>query len=1107
MNKLCTIWGLDREKPIKFFKIMRISLFLILAGVMQVFATGTFSQNAKVSLNLKNATVRQVLEEIESQSGFYFIYSNKLVDVNRKMDIEAAAKPVSEVLNTVFKGTGIKSTVLQKQIVLSPETLLAKEIAQRSIKGQVTDGKDGSTIIGASVRIKGTTDGTITDIDGNFILKCKEGDVLIISFVGYTPQEIVVGTEDNIKVVMAADVHQVDEVVVVGYGQSSRKKLASSINSVGTEELNRGSISDVGQLLQGKVPGLNISSNGDPNQQAAIVLRGASTLNSSQSPFYVIDGIPGASIANVAPDDIATIDVLKDGAATSIYGNRAANGVIMITTKKGKKGQMVVSYNGYVGYEKVSNKLDMMNANQLRSFLETNSRSFLPADDLNANTDWQSAVQRESALSSNHNLSFSGGTEHNSYSASINYINKEGIMLKSKQSSLIARLNVEQSALNDKVRFGLNVSNARITLNNVPQRNVVLLQSVNHLPVSPVYNANGSYFENMNTSQYFNPLAIINEAKDDTKYNNLIAGFTTKVKLPFGLTYDVSLSYQNYTSLHGEYYGKYYTKYNTGNFYSNPEPPANKYIINFGINGLAIRNSYQTSNTIAETFFTWDKKFGAHSLNAVVGYSWQSNKYGDGFQSTNTNFPVDNIGYNNLALGNYQATSYQVNFGDANAYQETKLISDFGRLNYNYAEKYFLQASLRYDGASTFGKNNQWGLFPSVGSAWRITEESFMKGQEIFNDLKLRASYGVTGNSSGFNAFTAQFISGSQGTFYYNGVQAGAYGPVQAANPDLKWEKTATSNIGLDYSILKGKISGTIDVYSKTTTDMIYGYSVDPIIVPAGWINANGGEISNKGIEFTITATLMQKNGFSWNSTVNLAHNKNEIVSLSNSKFAGGDSTLITQPDGGGQTGSKLQILKAGKPLGQFFTLEYAGKNAQGVSQYYDKNGNLTTNPAIGVDYHYAGSPQPKLIYGWTNDFKYKNFDLNIFIRGVYGNKIFNATRADLFRPSTAQTNNILVDAGGESINDVNSYKYSSRFIEDGSYIRLDNATLGYTFPSFSKNIKKLRLYVTANNLFVITKYTGVDPEVNQGGIAPGVDYNNFYPKTRTILFGVNLSF
>ncbi len=977
-----------------------------------------------------------------------------------------------------------------------------------TVSGRVTAAGSNEGLPGVNVLVEGTQTGTTTDVNGAFKINAPENGVLVFSYVGYVAQKVAVGSKSVIDVALATDSKTLGEVVVIGYGTQSRKNLTSAISTVKPEDLNRGAIADVGQLLQGKVPGLNISASGDPNAPAAVVLRGASTLNSSQGPFYVIDGVPGADISIIAPDDIASIDVLKDAAATAIYGNRAANGVIMVTTKRGKKGQMQVSYSGYAGVETVSNKLKMMDATQLRAFLTQNNLSFSPNDDKGANTNWQDAVQRSSAISHNHNLSVSGGTEHSTYAASVNYLSKEGILQGSSLSRVIARLAVEQYALNDKVRFGFTVTNSNSVANYTPLRNNVLAQMINHLPVSPITNPDGSYFENFTNTGYFNPVAMINKAQDNSKFNNLVGSFNTQVKLPFGLTYDLNLSYQNYTSLHGEYYGSYYSQYNSANFYNNPDPPQVHSLLNFGTNGSALRNAYQNSRKVLETFVTWDRQIGEHAINAVLGYSWQGSINGDGFQSSSTNFPVDNIGYNNFALSNpYAVSSYRVNFGADGIYQETRLISDFARLNYNYKEKYLLQGSVRRDGSSVFGKNNQWGYFPAVGAAWRIGQEGFMQNQKLFNDLKLRASYGVTGNSSGFNAYTAQFLSGGLGTYYYNGVQTAAYGPTQASNPNLQWERTATTNIGLDFTVLKGKLSGSVEWYDKNTTGMIYSYRVDPILVPVGSIVANGGSISNKGIEISLNATPVRINRFSWSTGLNLAHNDNKITSLQNPLFVGGDSVRITQPEGGGQTGSTLQILKAGRPLGQFFTLEYAGKNDKGVSQYVDRNGNLTTSPAIGTDYKYAGNAQPKVLLGWTNTFRYGNLDLNVFIRGVFGNKIFNATRADLFRPSTAQYTNILTDVAGESTADVNAYRYSTRFIEDGSYVRLDNATLGYNFKNMGQYVRSLRVYASVNNAFVITKYKGIDPEVNQGGIAPGVDSNNFYPKTRTVLVGVNLSF
>lgn len=1001
---------------------------------------------------------------------------------------------------------GSKVSYLLLLLFALPLLVLAQP-ATRLVRGTVKDDK-GVALSGVTVTIRGTARATATDANGAFAINARDGETLVFSAVSFSPLEARVTAENNYTVSLTASSAVLSDVVVVGYGSSSRRALTSSVTTVKPENLNRGAITDVGQLLQGKVPGLNITASGDPNRPAAVVLRGASTVFSPGGPFYVIDGVPGADIATIAPDDIASIDILKDAAATAIYGNRAANGVIIVTTKRGRKGQTVVSYNGFVGVESVAGQLEVMNADQLRAFLKKNNLSFTPADDKGASTDWQKAIERDKALSHNHNLSFSGGGDHSTYSASVNYIRKQGILMGSDLERFIGRLSMEQWALNDRVKFGLTITNSTSNANDIAYRNTVLLQAASYLPVSPVMNANGMYFENLTKQNYYNPVAMMKNSQANNKYNTTIGNFSTQVKLPWGLSYDLSLSYQRFNYLNSSYLNKYFTS-NYNNMYDNPDPTTFGHgLQTFGSNGQAYRAAYQNTQSILETFFTWQRRFGSHNVNAVLGYSWQQNVNGDGVQASTTNFTTDNTGYLNFALSNpYAIPSFRIDLGGG-AYQKIRLISDFARLNYNFKEKYLLQASVRRDGSSAFGANREWGYFPAAAVAWRINQEDFMRSQTIFSDLKLRASYGVTGNSLGFNPLAARFTSGSLGTWYYNGVLIAAYGPTRAANPNLGWEKVATTNLGLDFSIFKGRLSGTLDVYNKNTTGMIYPYKVDPILVPSGSITANGGSINNKGIELGLNYTPVSSKSLTWNTSLNLAHNVNKITSLSNPLFVGGDSVAVAFPEGAGQSGASLQLLKVGYPLGQFYTFQYAGKNAAGVSQYLAADGKtLTTTPVRGTDYHYLGNAQPKLLLGWSNTLRYKSLDLNFFIRGVFGNKIFNATRADLFRPNTAQYTNILVDAADESTADFNAYRYSSRFIESGSYIRFDNATLGYNFKQFNPYIKSFRVYATVNNLFVITKFTGIDPEVNQGGIAPGVDYNNFYPRTRTILLGLNASF
>jgi TonB-dependent starch-binding outer membrane protein SusC len=1090
----------------KICTIMKLALVLTIFCAIQVNAT-SYSQN--FSLKLNNVTLKDAFKELEANSDFRFFYSDDLLYLDKKVSLNINNSKVDEVLNNLLLNSKLTYKIFEnKLIIITPN----EAIQQLKISGTVVDAATNESLVGVSISVEGTTEGTVSDVNGRYTINISnQNEALVFSYIGYNSERIALAGQTTIDVKLIPTMKKLDDVVVVGYGKNSRQVLTSSISSVKSEDLNRGAISDVGQLIQGKVAGLNITSSGDPNKAAAVVLRGASTVNSPQGPFYVIDGVPGADISIVAPADIETIDVLKDASATAIYGNKASNGVIMITTKRGKKGQMQVNYNGYVGIEKVSNKLDLMNAKQLRDYLANNNSAFSPNDDLGADTDWQDVIERSTAISSNHNLSFSGGSEHTNYCASINYFDKKGILIRSALNRTIVRLAIEHKAFNDNVKFGLNVANSLSNANYVPLQNVVLQQMVKHLPVSPAKNSDGSYFENFNTTGYYNPLALIDHAQDKTKYNGIVGDFTTEVKLPFGFTYNLNIAYQNQTSLHGEYYDSYYINYPSSSFYNNPDPGVgvSKYLISylFGSNGSAIRNTYQTTNKTLETYITWNKSFKDHSITAVLGYSYQDNVKGDGFQTTSTNFPSDNVGFYNLSLGSpYSISSYQIDLG-SDTYEETKFISDFARLNYSFKNKYLLQASLRRDGSSVFGANHEWGYFPSISLGWRIDQEGFMKNQTIVSGLKLRGSYGVTGNSFGFGAYTAKLIYGKTGTYYSNGVELASYGPKQGANPDLKWEETATKNLGLDFGFKDDKVTGSIDIYDKNTTGMIFDYSVSASLVPGGSIWANGGTINNKGIEVSINATPVSKRDFSWTSSLNLAHNVNKIISLINPITNLEDSVGYSDPEGNGQSNSTLQLLKKDLPLGQFFTLKYAGKNTEGKSQFVAGDGTLTTAPLIGTDYHLAGSPQPKLILGWTNNFRYKRFDLSLFFRGVFGNKIFNATRADLFGVTTAATNNISVDAANEKMTDDKAGYYSDRFIEDGSYIRLDNSTLGYTFNAGKLKIKQLRVYTTVNNLFVITGYKGLDPEVNQGGAAPGVDYNNFFPKTRTFLFGLNVTF
>lgn len=1050
-------------------------LCLILCG-LQTLQANTIDAPL-CTVNVSGTSLREVISIIEKQTNYHFLQSASDKVLNQPITLSEKNQPLTTVLRKLGTQSGLTFEI-------EGTTIYVKTLKkQQSITGKVTDAGTGQTIPGVSVGIKGTQKRTVTDDRGSYEITAGEGDILQFSFMGYKTYETA-ASRAVINVALQDDQSELNEVVVVGYGTQSRKALSTSVTKVSQDEFNKGGFSNPAQLLQGKVAGLNITRSGDPNATPSISLRGPSTLRTgaAQEPFYVINGVPGADFRLVSPDDIEDISVLKDASATAIYGTRASNGVILITTKSGKDGTSTISYNGYTGVENISNTLDMMTAGQLTDYLKKNNVTLDPSDAKGANTDWQKEISRSGFLQ-NHNVALSGGYKNTQYSAGINYFDNKGILQGSDLNRLIGRLNLTQSALNDHLKLGLNFSNSSSTSDIIPNQDLVLYNALRFLPTVPVMQ-NGVYTENLQRVQYYNPVSLLNNAQDRIKTTLSLLNVTAQVKLPYGFKYDVSLSTQKELNNGGIYYNSTYTLFP-------------------GFNGQAYRSAYENSRKTAETFLTFDKVVSKHSLNVLAGYSIQQDVNNDGFQANNQNFPSDDQGYSNIGLGSPPA-NFKTDWG-TNSYEKLRLISFFGRFNYNYANKYILQASVRRDASSAFGVNNRWGTFPAVSAAWRITEESFMKSQNIFQDLKARVGYGITGNSLGFNPLISKVRYGASGSFYNNGNYNNAIGVVQNSNPDLKWEKTAMFNAAIDASILKGRLNFTAEYYNKKTSDLIWGYPVSSTQYYASTYTANVGSISNKGVELTVDARVIQTKDFKWSSSFNVSHNKNLLLSLSNDKFKL-DSIPQAAPGGQGQTGTTVQILKPGYPVGEFFTFKYAGLNAAGVSQYYGKDGKLTTAPKEYTDYYYAGSAQPKAILGWGNTFTYKRFDLNIFLRSSLGGKVFNATLADLNRPADGKTYNLPVYSGSENVANTVAYRYSDRYIENASYLRVDNATLGYTLPKI-KGIQSLRFYVTSNNVAVITGYKGIDPEISMGGLTPGIDNKNYYPRTRSFLFGANLSF
>lgn len=954
----------------------------------------------------------------------------------------------------------------------------------------------GEILTGVSVKAVNTSKAepaksTLTNERGIFIftdLTPGASYNFVFSFLGYESQTLsqhvlYKGSTTSFDVKLKERMSFLSQVVVIGYGNTSRRDVTGAVTDISAENFNKGVVSDPAQLLQGKVAGLNITMSGDPNGLASVILRGASTLRSgeAQQPFYVVDGVPGASVDLLAPDDIASIDVLKDASSAAIYGTRAANGVILITTRKAAAGQLRVTYNNYVATEKIANTLQMASASQLRNYLKQNGKVLAPSDDDGANTDWQQVVSR-TGFSQNHNLSLGGGTDKTIFGASVNYYTKDGIIQTSARQRAIIRLNLEQKALDDRLKINIGLADVNTTQHLIYDPEDFFQQMLRFLPTHTVYNADGSFREDPSRTQNFNPLGMLKTNHEDQTINVLQANAGAVLELPFGIRAEIRGAIQQSDTSTGIYLDHHSQ-------------------LALNANGVAIRSDYKSIRKVLESFFTYERQWNEHGLRLLAGYSWQQDKTGDGFQTSNRNFVSDEQGYNNIGLG--QAPPGFVPDYGTQLLSQLRLISFFGRINYNYAERYLLQISLRRDGSSAFGVNNRWGMFPAVSAAWRINKEKFMSSQRLFDDLKLRVGYGVTGNSLGFDPLIAiQRYSATGGAYYNGGYQMGI-GPVQNANPNLRWERTAMLNTGVDMAFLKNRLNVTLDVYNKQTSDLIWNYPVSSTLYPVNLITANVGGISNRGVELTISAIPVKRAGFSWNTSLNLAHNRNKVVSLSNNMFRL-DYVYTAAPDGLGQSDVFTQIVKAGYPIGQFYTLRYAGRNAGGVSQFYTKDGSLTTIPQ-STDQQLLGDAQPRLQFGINNTFRYKNFDLNFFIRGITGNKVMNATLAGFNVPLDATNHNIPVFTLSEPYADVNAGKYSDRYLENGSYIRMDNAGIGYTLPHFTKYVQSLRLYFAANNIFTITGYRGIDPEMDLGGLTPGLDNHNFYPKTRAFLAGLQV--
>ncbi len=964
---------------------------------------------------------------------------------------------------------------------------------ERTVTGKVTD-QDGGPLPGVNILIQGTMRGAVTDMDGVYKIVVPGPDaVLVFSSVGFVKQSIVVGDKTTLDVVLAPELKSLDEVVVIGYGTQKKKEVTSAVATVKADEFNKGNVNSPAQLVQGKVAGLSITKpGGNPNQGYDIRLRGMSTIGANTQPLIVVDGVIGASLDNIDPNDIQSIDVLKDGSAAAIYGTRGSSGVILVTTKKGRMGKTQVEYNGYVALESVAKYPNVMNATEWRALSQETGLG----TDFGEDTDWFKETTRN-AYSQVHNLSLSGGTAKTTYRASFNYRNGMGVALNTGFSQLNGRLNITQKALKDKMTFNL-ILGATQRKSKYGFNEAFRYASI-YNPTAPVrsddpqFEKYDGYFQQV-LFDYYNPVQILEEDKNDGMNKRFNVALKGAYEIISGLTVDAFYSYQAGNNFNGTYYDK------------------NSYWVGMNRNGLASRSNNESSNQLFETTIHWDGDLGASSKITVLGgYSYQE-FMNEGFHAEGGDFITDAFSYNNLSA----ALDFKNGKGSIDSYKSSsKLIAFFGRVNLNITEKFYVMASARYEGSSRFGEDHKWGLFPAVGAGADLSE---FIGAPALDNLKLRVSYGVTGNQPAQNYLSLMRLQPG-GNFYYNGKYVPGYQPASNPNPDLKWEKKAEFDLGVDFSLWRSKLYGSFDFYTRTTRDLLFEYEVPvpPNLYPYSWVNI--GEIKNSGLELSVTWNAVNNGNFKYSMSLTPTYYlQNKLVSLSGN-FNGAELDYGVRYLGTmgapGQSGVPLVRAAEGEPIGQLWALVFKEIDPDGNLIFEDINGDGTINKD---DRQVVGNGLPKAELGFSNNFTWGHWDLNIFFRGVFGHDLNNTFRAFYEVPDMIGSYNLPKTAAdmrnpetGVLLNN-SSGILSSYHIENASFFSLDNMSLGYSFKmKQNAAFKKIRVYLAGNNLFYITGYQGVDPNpryADHGNpLIPGIDRRNTWFRTRSVSFGVNLGF
>lgn len=1002
------------------------------------------------------------------------LFSRAFVKVSACVVLSAGCLPMATYAESV--GAPVVETVLQ----------------QKAISGKVVDSK-GESIIGANIMEKGTSNGTITDFDGNFSLNVSAKSVLQISYIGYKTQEIPVSQlKAGAVITLKEDTEVMDEVVVIGYGTQRKGDVTSAIASVKAEDFTVGKVGDAADLIKGKVAGLSIAKgSGDPNATSAIRLRGVISVNGSTTPLILIDGVEG-DLSTVAPENIEAIDVLKDASAAAIYGTRGANGVILITTKTGKReAHTTASYSGYVSASQFGKKLDFMTAEDVRAG-KTNFT------DKGYDTDWLDAISR-TGFTHNHNFNISGGTKQTTYSADFTYRKEDGVIMNTYAEDIRMRFDVSHWMLNDMLKVNLNMvkkwhKNSATNATATDQSNIYR-QAIARNPTAPIYNEDGSYNEDFGVNYYYNPVGMLEERLGNYTYE--------ETRAAGNITFEPIKGWQTNLMLATSRFGAHDKGYNTSDYYGNQ---LNQWT------GYAYHTNSESFQNNLELTSKYDLNVGKHRMNAMVGYSYQYYKYEQNY-ANNYNFPTDFFQWNNLGIG--QALK-EGKAGMGSSASENTLIGFFARVSYAYDNRYNLLVSVRREGSSKFGDNNKWGTFPSASLGWTISNEEFMKGITWLNNLKLRAGFGITGVIPNDPYISLTKYAYGNSYYYSDGKWLPGLSVSSNPNPDLRWEKSTEFNVGLDWSVLDNRLGGSIDVYNKKTTDLLFLYTVP---TPPNLFNstlANAGSVRNQGIEVAVNAVPVRTKDFEWKTVVTVSANKNKLLSLSNDMY---ESNSFKDSGGLGEPiNISTHRMEEGRALGEFYGLKSVGVSENGLFLIEKPDGEVVefSNDQLKNDEYrqYLGSGLPKVYLGWTNNLSYKNWDLSMQFTSQLGFKILNEPRAFYENNSIAYNRLKSVEEapyGGQyTLSSSQPQTFVSYYLEDGDFLKLTNLTIGYTFPIKKNNkyIKGVRAYLSGDNLFCITGYSGLDPELsNWYPTSAGIDARDKYPSIRSFTFGLNLTF